>query len=317
MVETKNAPELETVKPALHIHKPKSRFRLFFERLYGKHPSDIIFNFLNYLFFLILFLICLYPFYFVLKTSLTANKLVDGNPTVVFSFEAYGVIFRNEGLVRSFSLSVGVTLVFTVLSTFLTVLSAYPLSRRTLKGKRFFLDFIVCSMLFSGGLIPYYILIKNLGLRENVLVYIIPGLISPFNIIIVRNFIWGIPEDIFDSAHMDGASEMRILFQIVIPLSGPIIATVALWNGVGKWNDWFTGVLYMTKTRDLWMIQQFLRNILISASSAQGVVDPDVMSMSEAVKMATVVVSILPIMIVYPFVQKYFVKGVLLGSIKG
>lgn len=172
-------------------------------------------------------------------------------------------------------------------------------------------------MLFSGGLIPYYILIKDLGLRDNILVYLIPGLIGAFDIIIARNFINTIPEEIFESARIDGANEFIILFKIVIPLTGPIIATIALWAGVGKWNDWMTGVLYMQNSKNLWMIQQFLRNILITSQSGTGVIDPDIMMMAEGVKMAAIVVSVIPIMIVYPFVQKYFVKGVLLGSVKG
>ena len=116
---------------------------------------------------------------------------------------------------------------------------------------------------------------------------------------------------------MDGANEFVILFKIVIPLTGPIVATIALWAGVGKWNDWMTGVLYMQNSKNLWMIQQFLRNILITSQSGTGVIDPDIMMMAEGVKMAAIVVSVIPIMIIYPFVQKYFVKGVLLGSVKG
>ena len=171
-------------------------------------------------------------------------------------------------------------------------------------------------MLFSGGLIPYYILIKDLGLRNNILVYVVTGLLSPYNIIIVRNFISGIPEEIFESARVDGSGEVRTLLRIVFPLSGPIVATISLWEAVGKWNNWMTGILYVTD-KDKWMIQQYLRNILITTTNQSGVVDPDVMALSDNIKMAAIVVSILPIIIAYPFVQKYFVKGTLLGSVKG
>lgn len=295
----------------------KSKARLFFERNFGKNAKDIVFNIFNYLLFAILIFVCFYPFFHVVKTSLVSSKLIDGVPKKVINFEAYIEILSNDGLLRAFLLSVGIVAIYVILHVFFTVLSAYPLSKKNLKGKKAIMLLLVFSMLFSGGLIPYYILIRDLGLRDNLLVYIIPGLISPFNIIIVRNFIKGIPEEIFEAAKIDGASETRILFNIVFPLSGPIIATIALWAGVGKWNDWMTGVLYMTDSKDLWMIQQFLRNILITASTAQGAVDKDIMMMAEGVKMAAIVISIVPIIVIYPFVQKFFVKGVLLGSVKG
>ena len=294
----------------------KNKFQKFIDKYFGKTVGDKIFNIFNYIFFLFLTFVCFYPFYHVVKESLIVNKFVDGQKIETISFESYLQILNNDGLLKAFGLSIAVVVVFVILHVFLTMLSAYPLSRGYLKGKKFILLFLIITMLFSGGLIPYYILIRDLGLRENVLVYIFPGLISPFNIIIARNFIKGIPSEVFESARIDGANEFQILFKIVIPLSGAIMATIALWAGVGKWNDWMTGVLYVTKDKDLWMIQQFLRNILITASSGQGVVDPEIMMMAEGVKMAAIVISIVPIIIVYPFVQKFFVKGVLLGSVK-
>lgn len=305
------------VKQELQLKKKNSKMKSFFISLFGKNVSSIIFHSINYLFFLLLLFIFFYPFYYVLKTSLVVKDISSGVPISKLSFESYILIFQNEGLLRAFLVSVGVVIVFVILHVFFTILSAYPLTRKNLKGRKFFLLFLVFTMLFSGGLIPYYILIKDLGLRDNLLVYLVPGMISAFDIIIARNFINTIPEEVFDSARIDGANEFVILFKIVIPLSGPIIATIALWAGVGKWNDWMTGVLYMQNSKNLWMIQQFLRNILITSTSGSGVVDPDIMMMAEGVKMAAIVVSVIPIMIVYPFVQKYFVKGVLLGSVKG
>jgi len=289
----------------------------FWKKYYGSSAGDVVFNLLNYLFFAALFLVCLYPFYYVVKTSLIVQDASSGSVVTKLSFESYAIVFSNNGLVRSFFLSVGVTLVYSALSVLVTVLSAYPLTKRDLKGKKFIGVFLLISMLFSGGLIPYYLMIKQFGLFNNVLVYLFVGLVNPFYVIIVKNFISSIPNEIFESARIDGASEARIVFQIVIPLSGPIIATIALWAGVDKWNDWMTGVLYMQNSKDLWMIQQFLRNILITTSAGQGVVDPDIMAMADSVKMAAIVISILPIILVYPFAQKYFVKGVLLGSVKG
>jgi putative aldouronate transport system permease protein len=294
-------------------HKKKN----FWKKYFGSNAGDIIFNILNYLFFAALFLVCLYPFYYVVKTSLIVQDASSGSVVTKLSFESYAIVFSNNGLVQSFFLSVGVTLVYSVLSVLITVISAYPLTKRNLKGKKFIVVFLLISMLFSGGLIPYYLMIKQLGLFNNILVYLFVGLVNPFYVIIVKNFISSIPNEIFESARIDGASETRVVFQIVIPLSGPIIATIALWAGVDKWNDWMTGVLYMQNSKDLWMIQQFLRNILITTSAGQGVVDPDIMAMADSVKMAAIVISILPIILIYPFAQKYFVKGVLLGSVKG
>ena len=204
-----------------------------------------------------------------------------------------------------------------VLHIIVTMLAAYPLSKRDLRGRTGILLFITFTMLFSGGLIPFYLLIRDIGLRDNILVYILPGVASGYNVIIAKNFVQSIPDSLTEAAKIDGAGEFTTLVRIVFPLSMPIIATVALWAGVGKWNDWMTGMLYVTDP-DMRMIQNFLRSILISASSTgQGGVDSDVMSMAEGVKMAAVVVSIIPILLVYPFLQKYFVKGVLLGSVKG
>ena len=294
----------------------KSKIRIWFEKTFGKTMPDIIFNTFNYILFSFLLFVCFYPFFHVLKKSLVVNKLVNNEPTKVISFESYIKILENDGLVKSFVLSILVVAVFVLLHVFLTMLSAYPLTKDNFKGRKQFLLMLIITMLFSGGLIPYYMLIRDLNLFGNILVYIIPGLIGPYNIIIARNFIKTIPREVFESAKIDGANEVQILFKIVFPLSGAIMATIALWCGVGKWNDWMTGVLYMADKPDYWMIQQFLRNILITATSGQGVVDQEIMMMADGVKMAAIVISILPIVLIYPFVQKFFVKGVLLGSVK-
>ena len=294
----------------------KSKIRIWFEKTFGKTTPDIIFNSFNYVLFAFLLFVCFYPFYHVLKKSLVVSKLVNNEPTKVISFESYIKILENDGLVKSFALSILVVAVFVLLHVFLTMLSAYPLTKDNFKGRKQFLLMLIITMLFSGGLIPYYMLIRDLKLFGNPLVYIIPGLIGPYNIIIARNFIKTIPREVFESAKIDGANEVQILFKIVFPLSGAIMATIALWCGVGKWNDWMTGVLYMADKPDYWMIQQFLRNILITATSGQGVVDQEIMMMADGVKMAAIVISILPIVLIYPFVQKFFVKGVLLGSVK-
>ena len=295
----------------------EKRLKKWLKRYFGMSVGSIVFNAVNYLLFLGFAFCMFYPFWYVVSHSLRSYTLIDDVPRLVYSFKAYVIVFGNSGLVTSFLLSVGVVVAHVVLHIIVTMLAAYPLSKRDLRGRTGILLFITFTMLFSGGLIPFYLLIRDIGLRDNILVYILPGVASGYNVIIAKNFVQSIPDSLTEAAKIDGAGEVTTLVRIVFPLSMPIIATVALWAGVGKWNDWMTGMLYVTDP-DMRMIQNFLRSILISASSTgQGGVDSDVMSMAEGVKMAAVVVSIIPILLVYPFLQKYFVKGVLLGSVKG
>lgn len=317
MVEEKN--ELSTDFSAPLVKKrPKSKIRVFSEKYFGKTIRDNVFNIINYAIFALLFVICLYPFIYVLVKSLTIVDTSDPyHPRNKLGFDAFAAILEDTGIYQSFLLSIVVVIIYTAISVFLTVLTAYPLTRRGLTGKKFFIFYILFCMLFSGGLIPYYILIKDLKLFDTVTVYIITGLLSPYNIIIVRNFVSGIPEEIFESARIDGAGEIRTLLQIVFPLSGPIVATISLWEAVGKWNNWMTSVLYV-RDESKWMIQRYLQEILATATNESGMGTNDkLMALSDNIKMAAIVVSILPIIIAYPFVQKYFVKGTLLGSVKG
>lgn len=308
---------VEKNKP-LYPEKKRSKFKNYLISVFGKTKGDIIFNIVVYLIFLIFIFLCLYPFIYVLIDSLTlVDTSGDVNKTY-FSFDAYTLVFKNDSLFASFMFSVLITLVSTVLSLVITILAAYPLTRKNLKGRKIILLFVIFAMLFSGGLIPYYLLIDQLGLVGNPLVYIVVGLVSPYNIIIVKNFIASLPEDLMESSRVDGAGELRTLFQIVLPLSGPIIATVALWVAVGKWNDWATTLYYMgDQKKSLWMFQYYLQEILKTASNDSPTFDPSVVALAKNVKNSAVIISILPIVIVYPFIQKYFVKGVLLGSVKG
>ena len=308
----------DAISVPLTKKKQKSHLVRFFEKYFGKSFGDILFNSIVYVAFLILLIICLYPFVYVLARSLTVIDTSGESPKTKIGLDAYITIMNDTGIFKSFLLSVGVVIVFTVISVFITVLSAYPLSRKGLSGRKILIFYVLFCVLFSGGLIPYYILIKDLHLRNTILVYIVTGLLSPYNIIIVRNFVSGIPDEIFESAKIDGAGEFKTLLRIVFPLSGPIVATISLWEAVGKWNNWMTGVLYVPTDKNKWMIQQYLRYILITATNQSGGGgDQEIMMLSDNIKMAAVVISILPIIIAYPFVQKFFVKGTLLGSVKG
>jgi putative aldouronate transport system permease protein len=292
-------------------------FKKIAKRYFGVNWKDRTFHFLNYLFFIIVAIIMSYPFFYVLNESLKVADVSSGIAATARGIDAYKAILTRSGLPRAFILTVLVAFAHILIHIFVTMISAYPLSRKYLRGRKYFLMFLLVTMLFSGGLIPFYILIRDLGLRNNILVYIIPGMFSAFDIIICKNFLQSIPDSLEEAARIDGANDLVILFKIFYPLSLPIIATIALWAGVNKWNNWMTGVLYI-KDKDLWLIQNFLRNILLTTSSTSGaVVDTEIMNLAESVKMAAIVISIIPILIVYPFVQKYFIKGMILGSIKG
>lgn len=216
------------------------------------------------------------------------------------------------------------TLFRTIVGTFLTVLTtcmfAYPLSKKDLPHRSLITFLVLFTMLFGGGLVPTYLLIRNIRLIDSLWVYVLPGLTSAFNIIIVRNFFQSIPESLRESASIDGASDVRILFQIYMPLSKPVLATVSLWTAVAHWNAWFDALLYIN-SESKQVLQMFLRRIVIENSTQlieKGLVNPEVTQFTpETIKAATVIVTILPILLVYPFVQRYFVKGIMLGSVKG
>lgn len=302
----------------LYREKKRNRFKQYLINVFGKTKGDIVFNIVVYAIFIVFLFVCLFPFLYVLVDSLI---LVDTSGDVnrtYFSFNAYLMVFQSDSLFSSLMFSVLITVVATFLSLVLTVLAAYPLTRKGLKGRKIVLLFVIFAMLFSGGLIPYYLLIDQLNLVGNPLVYIVVGLISPYNIIIVKNFISSLPEELMESARVDGAGELRTLFKIVLPLSGPIIATVALWVAVAKWNDWATTLYYMgDQNKSLWMFQYYLQEILKTVTNDSPTFDPSVVLLAKNVKNSAVIISIIPIVLVYPFIQKYFVKGVLLGSVKG
>lgn len=264
-------------------------------------------------------LVTMFPILYVLFKSLTTYSVDTlGKKSTKFDFGAYEYIFRDDAILKAFLLTTFVVIVSTTLHVFITMLAAYPLSKENLKGGKAMLIFVLITMVFSGGLMPYYILIGDLGLRNNVMVYIVPGLISGFNVIVARNFLAGIPSSLIESAKIDGASDFTVFFKIILPLSKPIICTIALWFAVAKWNDWMTGLLYIQQA-DLKLLQNVLRDMLISGSGmndALGLGTSDKFMLMENIKMAVIIVATVPILCVYPFVQKYFINGTMLGAVK-
>ena len=238
-----------------------------------------------------------------------------------FSLESYKTVFQDTTIIRAFAVTVLRTLIGTVTSVFFTAMVGYALSKKHIMGNKFYTILGTITMFFTGGLIPYFITLKNLGLYNNFLVYIIPSLFNFYNMIIFRSFFNELPAGLEESARLDGANDLMIFIRIVIPLSAPVIATIALFNGVGHWNDYFTGVMYINDA-ELQPIQTYLFRIIASASASKTVVAMPAgvtaqQVSSQSVRLATMVVTTFPIMCVYPFLQKYFVKGMLIGSIKG
>ncbi|WP_294431444.1 carbohydrate ABC transporter permease [uncultured Treponema sp.] len=276
----------------------------------------------------IMLLICfasLYPIWYTIIVSFNNSEdtLRGGLYFLprVFTLESYKTVFQDKSIVKAFGITIMRTLVGTVSSVIFTSMVAYAFSKKHLLGNKIYMIIGTITMFFGGGLIPTFILYKNIGLYDNFLVYIIPSLFNFYNMIIFMAFFRELPVSLEESAKLDGANDMMIFFRIILPLSMPVVATIALFNGVWQWNDYFTGVMYINDS-DLQPIQTFLYRIVASASASKAVVSlPAGISAqqvsSQSVRLATMVVTTLPIVCVYPFLQKYFVKGMLIGSIKG
>lgn len=239
-----------------------------------------------------------------------------------FSTEAYKLIWKAGTVPNSFVNSVIYTVSGTAINLVLTIMTAYPLSKRKLPLRNFYTLLVTIPMFFSGGIIPNFLVINELGMYNTIWAMIIPGAVSTWNLIIMRTFFMSLPDALEESAYLDGANDFQILIQIMIPLTLPSIATIGMFYAVSHWNAWFNALIYL-KTSEKYPLQLILREIVIQGQVAkelaeQGVVDNDTPSVVlESIKYATLFISIIPMLIVYPFVQKYFVKGVMVGSIKG
>ncbi|GGG83605.1 carbohydrate ABC transporter permease [Paenibacillus radicis (ex Gao et al. 2016)] len=270
-----------------------------------------------------------YPFWNAAVVSL--NKGMDtalGGITFwprAFTLENYEVVFQDKRILEAFYISVMRTVIGTIASILMTAIFAYGMTKRELMGRKFYMIACIITMYFSGGLIPTFLVIRGLGLMDSFWVFIIPGLISVWNMIIFRTFFNGLPAGLEESAKIDGCGYWSTFFRIVLPLSGPVIATLALFTAVGHWNDWFYPSIYITKEKLIpiqTMLQQILNSNIMSEqmsqldSASQSRLSSMKSITSKSLSMATMMVATLPIIMVYPFVQKYFVKGVLVGSLK-
>lgn len=289
--------------------------------------QDKVVYFINYILLAMLLIIVLYPLIYIVSCSFSSgDALMTGRVRflpVEPTLDSYKAVFKYSSIWTGYANSLLYTGLGTLVSIVVTLFAAYPLSRDDFMGKKIITRIFLFTMMFSGGLIPSYLLIKNLGLIDSMWSIILPGAVSAYNVIVARTYFkQTIPKELLEAAQMDGCSDFKFFNAIVIPLSTPIIAVLCLWTAVGHWNSYFNPMIYIN-TEAKFPLQLVLRKILLlsQVNLNSGNVDPLVlqknMYLSEMLKYGTIIISTLPLMIIYPFVQKYFVKGVMIGSVKG
>ncbi|WP_179223715.1 carbohydrate ABC transporter permease [Paenibacillus tyrfis] len=286
--------------------------------------SERCFDAGNVVFLTLLMVLTIYPIVYVAfasvsdAASLMAHKGMLWTP-LGFSLEAYASVFNNPMILKGYGNTLFVVVVGLAFNLSLTAFGAYALSRKSLRYRKPLMLFIVFTMFFSGGLIPFYLTVKGIGLADSLWALIIPHAINTFNLIIMKTSFEAIPDSLEESAKIDGANDFVILFRIMLPLSMPVIAVMMLYYGVSHWNSWFHAMIFL-QDRSLYPLQLVLREILLqgeASSMAVGATESDVAMLSVTLKYATIIVATVPILLVYPFLQKYFVKGALVGAIKG
>ncbi len=268
---------------------------------------------------------CVFPFLNVIAISLSSKSaILRGDVNFIpkeFTCLAYDVIFKDQSMIQSLFFTVELTVIYTAMAMMLTILLAYPLSRERLKGKRFFTLMVMFTMYFSGGLIPTYLNIRNLGMIDTIWALILPGVISTYNVVIMKSFFLGLPRELEEAATIDGANDFQVLFRIILPLSLPSIATLSLFYAVGKWNS-FSDALYYINSRSLQPLQLKLYYLIkgitsVEISMVEGNAADAGRNVSESIESASIIFATLPILVVYPFIQKYFVQGATIGAVKG
>ncbi|WP_256759294.1 carbohydrate ABC transporter permease [Cohnella sp. WQ 127256] len=288
--------------------------------------SDRAFTIVNYVMLSIILIVVLYPLIYVVSASFSSSYAVLSGKVWLWpvdpSLDGYKAVFKNKNIVTGFQNTFIYTIAGTIINVIMTILAAYPMSRKDFRGRNTFMLLFVFTMMFSGGLIPTYLVIKDLHMINTIWAMLIPTALSVWNVIIMRTYFQTtIPDELLEASQLDGCNDFRFLLKIVIPLSGPIVAVIALFYAVGHWNQYFNAMIYL-KDPQLYPLQLILRDILVqnevkvdmlgdlkTAAARQG--------LRELLKYSLIVVSSVPLLIIYPFVQKFFVKGVMVGSIKG
>ena len=279
---------------------------------------------INYIVLALFGLSCLLPLLNIIAVSLSgSDAIMSGTVSIFpreFSLDSYKLLFEGTNVMGAFKNSIVITVVGVILNMLFTILAAYPLSRKYFYGRKFFTMAMVFTMLFGAGMIPSYMLVKFLGLTNTYWAIWIPGLVSTYNMLVMKSFFEGIPEELIEAARIDGCSEVRLLVSIILPLSKAVLATLTLFYGVGNWNN-FMGVLIYINETSKYNLSVFVQQMIQSQSLLQQVASENIEDISqitpEGIKSAGIMVMVVPLMLVYPFLQKYFVKGVMLGSVKG
>ena len=290
------------------------------------HADTLCFKAIGYPLLCLFALICIIPFFLIIASSFTSESYIIKNGYVLwpkeFSLTAYELIFKNPAkILRAYGVTAFVTITGTALSVFINAMTGYVLQRKDFKWRNIFSFYFFFTTLFSGGLVPWYILcVKTLHLKNTIWVLIITTMVSVWNIILVKGFMGGIPGEITESAKIDGAGDFRIFVKLILPLSKPVIATIGLFTALAYWNDWYMCMLFIDK-KELFDLQYLLYQLMGSIKALREIASQTTVSVSsmpiESTKMALTIVATGPIILVYPFVQKYFVKGLTLGSVKG
>lgn len=292
-----------------------------------KHKnSDTVFNVVNYVILGLVVLVIAYPLYYILIASFSDPYQVYAGKTflhpVNFSLEGYKRIFMDDAIVRGYLNSIVYTVVGTFVSVVLVVITGYAVSKNTLPGRQLIMIFFVFTMYFTGGLIPTYMVVNNMGLINSMWALILPGQVAVFNVIITRTFFQtSIPPSLTEAAAIDGCSNLRTFVSIILPLSKPVISVMVIFSMVAFWNDWFAALIYLPEQAKA-PLQLVLRKVLIQSQAARDMMSgmgsyADANKITEMIKFSSIIVASVPMLIVYPFVQKYFSQGIMIGAVKG
>ena len=291
-----------------------------------KSGSRIAFEWFNLIFMVALCVVMLYPFLNVVASSVSDNSAVSRGRVsfypIGFNLEAYKAVVRYKHIWSGYKNTILYTVIGTGINLLMTICGAYPLSRRQFYGRGVFTFFVAFTMFFGGGLIPTYLVINSYGMLDTFWVMVIPGAISTYNMIIMRTFFQGIPVELEEAATIDGCNDVQTLWKVILPLSTASLMTIGMFYAVGHWNAWFNAVIYLRDSGrfpvQLWLRTIVLQNQVRDIVEGSGAVDTEAENLvADTIKFAVIVVAVLPILCVYPFVQKYFVKGVMIGSVKG
>ena len=284
-----------------------------------RSKAEQAFNIFNIILTFVLMVVTLYPLLYVLFASLSdASKLMQHSGLLFkplgLNLSSYKIVIQDRQILSGYMNTIIVVVAGVLISMVLTILGAYTLSRKNLYWGKMISMIVIIPMFFSGGLIPFYLLVKNLGMLDSLWALILPTALSTYNMMIMRTALAGVPKALEEAAEIDGANPLVVLFRILIPLTIPTIAVLILYYAVANWNSWFNAMLFLPKAKEKWPLQLVLRNLLIQNQTddlTSGVAAADKFSVSETIKYATIIVSTLPILCLYPFLQKYFLKGVM------